>query len=153
MSKTHCGTGTRLFKIWCSMRERCYRVKHSAYNRYGGRGIKVCDEWKDFVAFRDWAYLNGYAEKLTIDRIDNDGNYEPNNCRWVSYKQQENNKSSNRIVEYQGKKYTVSQLAELAGLNVSTIFQRIYKGWSIDDVVNKPLRERTRGSRPSKAYI
>jgi len=143
----------RLRKIWGSMKERCYREKHMHYDNYGGRGITVCDEWKDnYISFARWAYNNGYQDGLSIDRIDNNGNYEPSNCRWATDKEQNNNTRNNRIVEYQGKQYTVSQLAEFAGLSVSTIFQRIYKGWDINDVVQKPLRERKRGYRPSKAY-
>lgn len=148
----HGGTNTRLYKIWGSMKERCYRKKHSHYKNYGGRGIKICEEWKDFSAFQNWAYQYGYDDTLTIDRIDVDGNYEPSNCRWVTMKEQENNRRNNRVLVYKGVKYTASQLANLVGLNVSTIFYRLYKGWDIEDVVNRPLRERTRGSRPSKGY-
>lgn len=80
----HGGTGTRLFRIWCAMRSRCTDANNPAYKHYGGRGIKICDEWiKDFANFRDWALGNGYKEDLEIDRENNDGNYEPGNCRWV----------------------------------------------------------------------
>lgn len=109
----------RLRKIWGSMKERCYRPMHMHYKNYGGRGITVCDEWKDdYIAFARWAYKNGYRDDLTIDRENNDGNYEPSNCRWITVKEQNNNTRSNRIIEYKGTQYTVSQLAEVAGLNV-----------------------------------
>ena len=82
----------RLYNIWCGMKQRCYYKNHVRYSRYGGRGITVCDEWvNSFKAFYNWAIENGYKEGLSIDRIDNDGNYEPCNCRWVDYKTQYEN--------------------------------------------------------------
>jgi hypothetical protein len=76
---------TRLYHIWCSMKRRCYAKEHKEYSNYSGRGIKICDEWiNDFDMFSKWAFVNGYADNLTIDRINNDGNYEPNNCQWIS---------------------------------------------------------------------
>jgi hypothetical protein len=79
---------SRLYHIWCSMKRRCYAVSHKEYKYYGGRGIRICIEWlNNFVPFYEWAVKNGYAEDLTIDRIDNDGNYEPKNCQWISLKE------------------------------------------------------------------
>ena len=89
----HGKRGSRLYIIWSSMKTRCYNGKSRAYKWYGGRGIKICDEWlNDFQAFYDWAMANGYKDDLTIDRIDVNGNYEPSNCRWITISEQQKNK-------------------------------------------------------------
>ena len=88
---------TRLYKIWENMKQRCYNPKSSRYKDWGGRGIKICDEWlENFMNFYNWAIDNGYADNLSIDRIDNDKNYEPSNCRWATVKEQANNKRAYR---------------------------------------------------------
>lgn len=145
----HGETKTRLFKIWSAMLERCEREKHVFYKYYGGRGISVCKEWHEYIAFAEWARNNGYMDNLTIDRIDVNGNYEPSNCRWITEKEQHSNTRSNRKVEYNGKVYTLTQLAAKIGMNKTTLKERLNAGWSIDDAVNRPVRLRTKGWRMS----
>jgi hypothetical protein len=95
---THGGYGSRLYRIWRGMHSRCYQKTHNRFKNYGARGITICDEWlNDFGAFRDWALISGYQDDLSIDRIDNDGNYEPSNCRWATAKDQANNRRQREV--------------------------------------------------------
>lgn len=112
----------RLYNVWRSMKKRCLLTTHDYYYRYGGRGIRICDEWMDFPTFARWAYENGYDEnapkgKCTLDRIDNNGNYEPSNCRWVSAKEQQHNKCDNILVEFEGEIKTIAGWRDYFGLN------------------------------------
>ncbi len=94
---THGGKGTRLYRIWHGMKQRCYNPKSDHYSLYGGRGISVCAEWlHDFATFQNWAISHGYSDDLTIDRIDNDKGYRPDNCRWATVKEQNNNKRNRK---------------------------------------------------------
>lgn len=128
----HGETGTRLYRIWSGMKTRCYNPKSPHYNRYGGRGIIVCDEWKnDYTAFRDWALANGYDDTLTIDRKENDGNYEPSNCRWTTPKEQANNTSSCMKIECNGKVMSLKEWCTELKLNYKTVKSRLRTGWSV----------------------
>lgn len=111
----------RLFKIWSSMHERCEYAKHPHYKDYGGRGIYVCDEWKEYLPFAKWSIANGYKDDLTIDRVNNEKGYCPENCRWVTMKEQANNKRTNHIVEINGKSMTLSQCSEKYKIPKSTL--------------------------------
>lgn len=111
-----------------AMMDRCYREKAANYNDYGGRGITVCEEWKNIEKFESWALLNGYRKGLTLDRIDVNGNYEPSNCRWVDMKTQDNNRRNTIFVEIEGKKHTISEWSEITGINRSTLNSRYYRG-------------------------
>lgn len=126
--------GTRIYKSWESMKARCYNNNDKKFPRYGGRGITVCDEWRnDFQVFYDWAISHGYKEGLTIDRINNDGNYCPENCRWVGLNEQANNKSTNQFLTYNGETKTIAEWSRERGIRYETLRQRIvrYK-WSAE---------------------
>lgn len=123
---THGETNTRLYSIWRGMKKRCYQPTSAGYKNYGGRGITVCDEWiASYESFRDWSLANGYADGLTLDRIDLNGNYEPSNCRYASYLEQENNKRNSHFIEVNGVKLTVTQWARITNTPPSTLKNRI----------------------------
>lgn len=137
-----CGTikhgkkGTRLYSIWQGMKARCNRRSHTWYKRYGGRGISICDEWvDDFQAFYNWAMANGYRDDLSIDRINNDGNYEPSNCKWSTEKEQKNNRSNVPLIEINGKSKTMSQWAEETNLKYQTVYHRYKRGVTGSDLI------------------
>lgn len=120
----HGMSGDRLYSIWLDMRDRCNNSKVDSYKHYGGRGIKVCDEWNasdGFIPFRDWALSNNYDDKLTIDRIDNNKGYFPDNCRWVTIKEQALNTRRNHRITFNGKTLTISEWAEEFGFNMDSL--------------------------------
>lgn len=133
---------TRLYRIWQGMMIRCYNPESNRYDRYGGRGITVCDEWKnDIKVFIEWAMKSGYQDNLTIERKDNDGSYSPENCRWVTMKEQMNHTSRSRYITVMGVTKTASQWADETGVNSSTILERIKRGWKPEEAVMKPARK------------
>ena len=128
-TKKHGMRNTRLYRIFDGMWKRCYNPKHPWYKRYGGRGITICDEWlKDRSTFFAWALANGYRDELTIDRIDTDGNYEPDNCRWVDQRTQINNRNNTPVVEINGERKTISEWARIAGVSYQTMYRRCQRG-------------------------
>ena len=137
----------KLYRIWLGMKDRCYNSKNPSYERYGGRGIKVCDEWlNNYEAFRDFMLSQGYDEyapsyENTIDRIDNNGNYEPSNCHVTTMKVQSLNKSNNHIITYKGKQTTVTEAAEDNGLTNHQVFNRLDKGWTMKRALTQPLTQ------------
>lgn len=137
----HGESGTRLNNIWYAMKARCYYPKRQEYEHYGGKGVTVCEDWRtDYTKFRDWALANGYADNLTLDRIDVNGNYEPSNCRWSTRKTQANNTTKNVVLEYEGQQYTLTELSELCGIEMPTFWARIKRlGWSVEKAVNTPV--------------
>lgn len=136
----HGQKGTRLYTIWCDMKARCYYSKDRNFKNYGGRGITVCDEWKNnFQAFYDWSINNGYQDTLSINRINTDGNYEPSNCNWVTREEQDNNTRRNHFVTYSGKTKTIAQWAKEYNIKYATLHNRIVRlHWSIEKALNTP---------------
>ena len=133
--RTHEMSKTRLYHTWQHMKDRCYNAHSEFYYNYGGRGISVCKEWKDnFCIFRDWAMANGYTDKLTIDRIDVNGNYEPSNCRWVSMKTQSQNRRNTIMAEYNGENILLTDIAKACGVKYGTLIYRYRKGKRNDDL-------------------
>ena len=139
---SHGMANTRLYRIWCLMKTRCSNPSAQYYYLYGGKGIKVCDEWKDnFEEFCNWSILSGYNDSLTIDRIDSNKDYCPNNCRWVTFEVQANNTSRNRIIEYNGKKYTMSEFSKNFNFPYNTLKARLRLGMDIEDILSKPIKK------------
>lgn len=139
--KKHGGRGDRLYHIWRGMKERCFCATSKDYPTWGGRGITVCDDWKDdYKAFRDWSLQNGYTDDLSIDRIDANGNYCPQNCRWVDWKVQSANRRNTMQLTVNGESKTLPQLAEEYGIKYVTLYRRvcIYK-WPIEKALSNPI--------------
>lgn len=127
----HGKSHTRLYSIFTAMKKRCYCKNDYHYERWGARGIKVCDEWlSDFMTFYNWSMEHGYQDNLTIDRIDNDGDYEPYNCRWITNKEQQNNRRDNVYLIYNGKKRTIAQWADELGIHYKCLWKRHKLGWT-----------------------
>lgn len=124
--RKHGLTHTRLYKIWKSMRQRCNSSQHKDFSYYGGRGIRICTEWDDFKVFYDWAMASGYADNLSIDRINNDGNYEPLNCRWVTHSVQQRNKRC-KTITFNGETHTIEEWAKIIGVSNDCIRYRLNK--------------------------
>lgn len=135
--QTKGGKETKIYKSWHSMKSRCYRVKDISYPRYGGRGIKVCNEWNnDFVVFQKWAYENGFREDLTLDRIDVNGDYSPENCRWVSQKEQSRNRTTNKYLTVNGVTKCYTDWSLLIGHNRSYLVGYLQRH-SEEEAINK----------------
>jgi hypothetical protein len=138
LSNTNC----RLYKTWESMKARCNNPKFNGYNNYGGRGIKICPDWVSFENFYRWAINNGYSDGLTIDRIDNNGNYEPGNCRWATRKTQARNRRTNKSITFDGITKTYAEWDEYLGFPVGTIARRKIKNWSDEQAITTILKRR-----------
>ncbi len=135
----------RLYGVWCAMKSRCYTPSATSYPIYGGRGIEVCEEWKKFPPFCEWALANGYDETApigvcTLDRIDVNGNYEPHNCRWVNSETQANNKTNNRYATINGEIDTIANWSRRLGLKRETVTARMHRGQSPEEALS-PIPE------------
>ena len=145
---------TRLNSVWDSMKQRCNNPNNSQYRNYGARGIKVCEKWNDkqngFINFYNWAMANGYDEnakfqQCTLDRIDNNGNYEPNNCRWITIKEQSNNRRTNHYITYNNKTHTIAEWSEILNINRYTLYDRINKyNMSIEKAFTKTINHKNK---------
>lgn len=133
----------RLYRIFYGMHTRCENPNDAWYHRYGGRGIKVCKEWNDYQTFKTWALQNGYSSNLTIDRINNDGNYTPENCRWSTPKEQAENKTqTGHMLTHNNITQNVSQWAVQTGIARNTINKRLKLGWTIEEALTIPTGQK-----------
>ncbi len=128
---------SRLHRIWANMKARCKNPQNDRFHDYGGRGIKVCDEWNDYLTFKEWAMSNGYADDLTIDRIDVNGNYEPSNCRWVDRLTQQNNMRTNTTLVYKGESHTLAEWSKIFNIPYHTLVTRYTRGWTVERLFTK----------------
>ena len=147
----HCESNSKLYRVWDSMVMRCHNSNHRAYSRYGARGITVCNEWRDYVNFRNWAVSNGYTEGLTIERINNDLGYNPSNCCWATRKQQQNNRTACHYVFYRGQIKTITEWSESLGISTTSVY-KLFKDNNEAKRVEYPASHSARlQSRISKA--
>jgi hypothetical protein len=140
---THHQSKTRLYRVWRGIRTRCENANSEFYVHYGGRGIQICSEWTTFEPFAAWAYSNGYKPGLEIDRVDNDGDYKPSNCRWTTSKQNCLNRRSTRWIEAFGERKSISQWSEDARCTVSysTLYKRIVRmNWNVEEAITRGPR-------------
>lgn len=141
--ETHGLSNTDLYRKWLSIKNRCYNQKDKKYKNYGGRGIKVCDEWlNDFEAFYTWSLSHGYEKGLEIDRIDNNGNYEPDNCRYTTRRENMLNRNNTIKIKFRGEEKPLLKWCEELNLPYGTIYSRIYDyGWSTDKALSAPINK------------
>lgn len=135
---------TKLYRIWSSMRDRCNNPRCKDYKYYGAKGVRVSSDWDDFLSFKKWSLDNGYRENagLTIDRINVNGNYEPENCRWVDRKTQANNMTSNHLITYNGDTHTISEWSEITGIPFGVLQARICSyHWDIERALTSSVGE------------
>lgn len=128
--------GTKIYKKWEDMKSRCNNPNNRRYKDYGGRGIKICTEWlADFMNFYNWAINNGYQENLSLERINNNGNYEPNNCKWITMAEQMKNTRNCHYIEYKGEKHCVMEWVRKLGITKRSIANKLYKGFPLEEII------------------
>ena len=144
-TRKHCGSHEKLYYVWNGMKQRCYNKNSTHYKNYGARGISVCNEWKNsYESFRNWAVKNGYKEGLEIDRINNNGNYCPDNCRMITHFDQQSNKRTNKFITFNGETKTLSQWARYLGIKPNSLIYRI-KNYGIEKSLS--LKGNLRGNK------
>ena len=150
----HGMAGTKLYKTWHNIRSRCNNPKATKYENYGGKGISVCREWEEsFERFMDWSLNNGYKEGLTIDRIDGEKGYTPENCRWTTYKVQNNNTAQNHLITFQGKTMNVTQWANHLGISKKMLGERIRRGWEIERALTTPKINKLKTDKKTGRFV
>lgn len=132
---------TALYRQWVCMIKRCYDTKHQSYKFYGGRGISVCDEWRRYEGFRDWALKTKTNPEYSLERIDVNGNYSPSNCTWVTWKQQARNRRSSKMIEYKGETKCLAEWCEELNADYSLINSRLLRGWDFEKALKTPPRK------------
>lgn len=153
-STKHGKRHSRLYGIWCGIKRRTTVEKCSQYDRYGGRGIVMFEDWySDFEAFYEWSMSNGYRDDLSIDRIDNDGGYFPDNCRWTTRAVQANNTSRNRYITIDGVTHTLIEWCRIIGIDRTTVYKRLKRGMSEVDALTKPLHRGRVQSEPQGSFL
>lgn len=144
-NKTHGLSNTKFYEQYRGMLKRCYDPNAINYRDYGGRGIRVCEEWRtDAKAFYDWAIAHGWSEGLSLDRIDNDGDYCPENCRWATVKEQSHNKRNNLRLTFNGETKIAAEWADELNIPCKTLYERLRRGWSVEDALTCPVRKRSK---------
>lgn len=136
-NEKHGMCGTRIYMIWHDMKNRCQNTKYREYYLYGGRGIQIHPEWQTFEPFYAWAMASGYRDDLTIDRKDVNGDYCPENCRWATQQEQQNNRRNNRLITAYGETHTLAEWSYKTGIKQGTIWARLHSGWSAERAVTK----------------
>ena len=130
----------KIYKVWSGIKQRCFNPNSNRYKNYGGRGISICDEWKNsFETFCKWALENGYKEGLSIDRIDHEKNYEPSNCRWTDEITQQNNRTNNTLYEYEGETHTLTEWSRIKGIKRKMFCTRWGRGYRGQDLMKPTM--------------
>lgn len=133
---THGQTKTRLYRVWSNMKTRCDNPNYYLTDSYGARGITYCDDWIKFESFMDWSLANGYREELTLDRINTNGNYEPNNCRWTTMSVQQNNRTNNRLITYNGECDTLANWSRKLNIKYNVLQHQLNMGKGLGEIIN-----------------
>lgn len=150
MSIKHGMHGTNIYNVWLNMKSRCLNPMNYDFQYYGGRGITICKEWLDAGTFCEWALTHGYEEGLSLDRIDNDKGYYPENCRFVTHKEQMRNIRTNRMITYKGETHCMSEWAEITGIPYSVIRSRVKAGWEPEQIFTVPVSRSNTGLNHGK---
>lgn len=143
-SRKHGVSGSHLYMVYHGMKARCYNQNNRDYKHYGGRGIKICNEWEDYTVFEEWAIANGYKQGLTIERIDVNGDYCPDNCKWITQQEQTRNKRTTVYLIAFGKTKPLLEWADEYGISPKILRHRIKRGWAVEDAISLPLEAERR---------